>query len=536
MKPRSVVARTALIFVALLAGTTTPELLSAQVPARAITLEEALRIAEGQSEQVTIAEAAVQQAQGNVLRARAARLPQLSGSASYQRTLASQFQSRGGSAPDTVQIPARCEVEPDPALPLEQRVAILEGRADCPFDLLGGLDFGNLGFGAENTYNLGLSASWQLFTGGRLPAQQRIARAGREVAEIGVSSARAQLRLDVTQAYFNALLADQLLEIAEATLAQSEETLRLTELGVQVGQQAEFDALRARVSRDNQLPSVIQRRSDREIALERLRLLLELPDGQPLALTTELENVPPPPDTLFADTLDLARAPVRQAAQQVTVQRGQVYVAQAQRLPNVSLSSQYGQVAFTNQLFPDFGQFRDNWTISAALQLPIFTGGRIRGDVLSAEAGLIQAREQLQQARELARLDTRSALSQLRAARAVFAASGGTVEQARRAYGIAELRYREGLSNLLELNDARLLLQQSRTNRAQAAANLQVAQTRVELLPFLPVSTGSGIGTPANAGVPNGAGTSRAAEAQSQQPQVNTQQQGTGTPFGTGVF
>jgi outer membrane protein TolC len=62
------------------------------------------------------------------------------------------------------------------------------------------------------------------------------------------------------------------------------------------------------------------------------------------------------------------------------------------------------------------------------------------------------------------------------------------VEQATRAYEIAELRYREGVSTQLELSDARLLLAQAQVNRAQAARDLQVARARLALLPDLPLS------------------------------------------------
>lgn len=123
-----------------------------------------------------------------------------------------------------------------------------------------------------------------------------------------------------------------------------------------------------------------------------------------------------------------------------------------------------------------------------------------------AEATLNQAEAQLAQTRQLAALDTRNALAQLTAADASWEASAGTVEQAQRAYEIAQLRFREGISTQLELADVRLQLQQARANRARAARDLQVARTRVALLPDLPIGTASGVGTPANAGVPNGFG------------------------------
>ena len=64
--------------------------------------------------------------------------------------------------------------------------------------------------------------------------------------------------------------------------------------------------------------------------------------------------------------------------------------------------------------------------------------------------------------------------------------AAGTVQQAERAYQIAELRNREGLSTQLELSDSRLSLQVAQANRAQAARDVQVARARVALLPSLP--------------------------------------------------
>ena len=117
------------------------------------------------------------------------------------------------------------------------------------------------------------------------------------------------------------------------------------------------------------------------------------------------------------------------------------------------------------------------------MSVPILTGGRQRGDEAVARAELEQARVQRRQVEELAALDTRSAWAELLAARAAWEASAGTVQQATRAYEIADVRYRAGVSTQLELSDSRLLLQQAEANRAQAARDLQVARARVALLP-----------------------------------------------------
>jgi outer membrane protein len=89
----------------------------------------------------------------------------------------------------------------------------------------------------------------------------------------------------------------------------------------------------------------------------------------------------------------------------------------------------------------------------------------------------------------LSLLDAATALEDLSAAEATLKASTGTVEQAERAYQIADLRNREGLSTQLELSDSRLSLQVAQANRARSARDVQVARARVALLPNLPVGT-----------------------------------------------
>ncbi len=469
----------------------------------ALTLEEALRLAEDASEPVQIARAGLTRSRGQLAQARSQRLPQINGTLSYSRALASQFESIGGAPePDTTgpPPPQNCGTYvPNPLLPLETRVDSLEHALNCTVNGGGGnpfAGFGDLGFGSENTWQYGFSLSQSLFSP-RIGAQNRIAEAGRTRAEIELNSQRAQLALDVTQAYYDAALADRLVLIAEATLAQADTTLAQTRLARQVGNQPEFDVLRAQVQRDNQVPVAIQRRADRELAYTRLRLLLDLPADAPLALTTPLDGTEAVPVARFAadagllgDTSVVNRAAVQQAETLVTVQESSLRIARAQRLPNISLTSQYGRVAYPGGLLPDLDSFRTNWTVGAQLSVPIFTGGRIRGDELVAEADLLEAQARLRQTRDAAQLDSRTALERLEAARAQYEASTGTVEQAARAYTIAQVRYREGLSAQLELSDSRILLQQAQANRAVAARDLQIAQARLALIAYLPLGAG----------------------------------------------
>ena len=492
---------------------------------RALSLDEALKLGLERSEVVRIAQAGVQRARGQLVQARSAFFPQLTGTAGYQKTLQNQFDAindrfGGQQGPRTFPVCADSMPAGGP----------ITNPFTCPSSDGG---FGALQqvFASENTISLQVTGSQTLFAGGRVTGGFRAAESGRTAAEIGLAAQRAQQQFEIAQAYFDAQLADRLSVIADSTYVQAERTLRQTALARQVGNLSEFELLRARVTRDNVRPQVIQARTSRDVAMVRLRQLLDIPESQPVRLTTDIEaGVPAPapatlasdtaptlvrtaaqaraavavdPATLLAadsatlaivdsvvarsDTAAAERATVRQAAENVEAQRNLLRVARGQRLPAVSLSTNYQRFAYPPSGLPDeFADFYPNWTVTLGVSVPLFTGGRIRGDEMVAQANLVEAREVLQQAREIAAVDARLAVAELQQAQSAWQASLGTAEVAGRAYHIADVRFREGISTQLELSESRVQLQQAQANRALAARNLQVARLRLALLKDLP--------------------------------------------------
>jgi outer membrane protein TolC len=304
----------------------------------------------------------------------------------------------------------------------------------------------------------------------------------------------AQLELDVAQTFYDAALSDRLVAIAEATYGQANQTFELTRVQRQAGRQSEFEQLRAQVARDTLQPQVIRQRATRDVAYMRLKQLLELPMDVDLRLAAELESELLPPDPAFAPTLVRAetgpsrpRLALDEARTTIESREAAIDVVRAQRWPSLALTSSYGRVAYP----PGFGfpaDFRTNWTVGVSGSLPILTGGRVKAEEMGARADLEESRSRLDQAQKIATLDEESTRSDLVAARAAWEATAGTVQQAQRAYEIADLRFREGLGTQLDLSDSRLQLQQAQANRAQAARDYQLVRVRLALLPDLPLS------------------------------------------------
>ena len=470
----------------------------------ALSLTEALRRALTASEQIAIARASEQRARGQQQQARSGLLPQVSASMGWQKTIENQFAA------------------------IAAKNSSGNGSSSGSSSSTGGgsdqtASFARI-FASEYQLNGGIAVTQPIYTGGRARAALRASQLGQAAAEIGITSAQAQSQLDVTQAYYDALLTDRLLTIADSTIVQAERTLRQVQLTRSVGSASEFELVRAKVTRDNQRPGWLQARTNRDLAYVRLRQLLNLPDDQPVTLTDSILEAPAaaavpvataPITTVQvaaaevltidpavrariartlgeADTTVRVRAPVRQAEQSVAVAAEQLRIAKAGRLPSLAATTNYQRLSYPVNILPkSLGDFYPNWTVGLGLQYPLFTGGRVQGDIQIAEAGVVEAKQRLRLAQEGAALDAHATASRLTEAEAAWQASLGTAEQAQRAYDIAEVRFKEGISTQLELSDIRVQLQQALANRARAARDLQVARKRLELLRDLPLSSGS---------------------------------------------
>ncbi len=418
-----------------------------------ISIEDAMRVAARSSHPVAAARATAERARADVTAARSGYLPQIAASGSYVRTLASEF---------------------------EGLFELPQGTADAPAP--------DLPFGREHAWRAGVDVTQSIFDGGRTRSSVALARSARELAELDERGRRAQAVLGVTEAYYGAVLAGELVAIGEATLALAERTLAHARLGFEQGSTSEFDRVRAEVTRDNQRTSLLRARADRELALVRLRQRLGLRLDQPLVLTSglgvEAEGAPAGTAAAIAGSAP-ERLPIAQARAGVDARRAQLGLARAERWPRLSLFTSLGVVSYPTELWPD--DWRRNWTVGATVEVPLFTGFRttaqIRGaraDRRAAEALLAEATEQTAVAEVRARTETD-------VARATLAATARSTALARRAYEIAEVRYRQGISTLLELADARLALDQAQIQQATAARDLRVARVRAALLPSLPL-------------------------------------------------
>jgi outer membrane protein TolC len=430
---------------------------AAQSPMQ-LSFEAAIGAAEGAAESMTVARAEVDRSEANVRTARSGYLPQINGTSAYQRTLATEFD----------------DIEFGPMDP----------------SMGGGLE--DLPFGQRNNWRLGLNVSQPLFDGFRTRAAVRQARAGARSAELGVRSTRAQVVLQAGQAYFDAVVTQREVEIAERALHEAQKTFDDTALGFKNGTTPEFDVLRAEVARDNQRTLLVQFQVQRDVALVQLRRLIGVKVDQPLVLTTSLDtddvaSVAAAARSAAGITGEASRVAIAQAKEGVEASAAGVEIARAQLFPLIAAGTDFGLVSYETHPFQS--DWRTNWTLGVTLSVPIFDGFRRRSQVEASRAQLQGARAQLAFTAEVSQVEAAQAAAAVAASATQLETTTRTVLQARRAYQIAELRFQQGASTHLELIDARQQLEQALIGQARSARNLRVARLRQELLPGLPLGS-----------------------------------------------
>jgi outer membrane protein len=111
------------------------------------------------------------------------------------------------------------------------------------------------------------------------------------ITELQVQEAEADVELQVRNAYFLVVLADQMVGIAQEAYQLADAVLRQVDLFRQQGTASEYDLLRARVERDNLEPGIVEAQNARRLAELNLKRLVHLPADAPLVAATPLTPV-----------------------------------------------------------------------------------------------------------------------------------------------------------------------------------------------------------------------------------------------------
>jgi outer membrane protein len=277
----------------------------------------------------------------------------------------------------------------------------------------------------------------------------------------------------VRAAYYGALAAEELVQVAVDTERQMQAHLTLAKASLDVGRRTPFDVARAEVD----VASARIARIQAESGLASARSALAAAIGEEIGAAALAR----PAERAFEDlaperavSAALSQRPEIAALDlRMSGQRAAVSAASSAFYPVVSA---VGQLAWKGTDLPA----SRTWQVGVTVSVPFLAGGADAARVREAEAAFGQLRSQRDALVLQIKAEAEQAALAVGEARARQAAAEALLAQANASLALAEGRYEAGVGSIIELSDAQAALTSARGQRVRAGYDLATARARLE--------------------------------------------------------
>lgn len=342
------------------------------------------------------------------------------------------------------------------------------------------IDPSGTGGASVRSSGVSLSASYEVDLWGRLAATVDSAQASLAGSRYDLQTVRLSVSSAVANAYFQLLALRVRRAIAQENLVIAERVFRIVQARYDNGAASALDLSRQRTTVLSQRATIEPLQVQERQTLAALALLLgRAPQGfsvagMPLDALAVPAVAPGLPSDLLLRRPDLASAEA--ALQQADAN---VAVARAALLPSIQLSGSTGLAssALLSLANPSFSM-----GLTASVAQTLFDSGRLRNQVLQSESQRRALVESYRASIHRALKEVEDSLSNIARNRNQEQSQRAIRDEAQRALALAELRYREGVEDLLSTLDAQRTLflaqdslAQQRLARLTAAVDLYKA-------------------------------------------------------------
>ncbi|HEX8763608.1 MAG TPA: TolC family protein, partial [Candidatus Acidoferrum sp.] len=224
----------------------------------------------------------------------------------------------------------------------------------------------------------------------------------------------------------------------------------------------------------NEKQRLLEAQNDRETFLYGLSRLLNLDPRQRIELADALNfsDTPQPEVEASIEAALADRQEWKALNSQIKAAEGDKRAAQDSRLPNVRFDGTFAYVGTSgNTTLPTY-------TYTGSVNMPLFTGGRIRAEVVRADLEIRKLEEQRADLRNQIALDVKTALLNLESARNEVQVANLGVQLSKEEVNQARDRFNAGVANNIEVIQAQDSL--SRANDNQIAALYRFNQARAD--------------------------------------------------------
>jgi multidrug efflux system outer membrane protein len=318
-----------------------------------------------------------------------------------------------------------------------------------------GAQTGNFNGGSRSpdttaTIYLAAPLSWEIDFWGKFKRSTESARADLMASEYGLKAVQLALIAEVAASYYRLLDFHRRLSISESTLKSRMESLKIIQQRFDKGIISELDVNQAQIQKEIAAGSIpLYQRSIAKTENGLAVLLGRLPEA--VRIKKNLGGTPPPDIPVGLPSGILVRRPdILQASYLLRAQTERIGVAEALRLPAISLTGTLGIAS------SDLGAVTTEggvWSIGGRLLGPIIDFGKNKQRVVIEEKKTQQALFQYENTVLAAFREVEDALVEIATYRNELAAVDRQQKAAKNANDLSKERYDKGVSSYLEVLD-----------------------------------------------------------------------------------
>jgi outer membrane protein len=333
-----------------------------------------------------------------------------------------------------------------------------------------------------DNYRSRLDLQWPIYTAGRLDALERAARIEATASSDDVTTARRDLALEISRAYWALVSASASVSVVEESVRRVDAHLQDVRNQLASGLVAPNDVLTVETQESRQRMLAIQARGNRDVAAAELARLVGMAPGTAIEAAADL--APPAPEPLAIDWLvDAAkqRRPERAAlVKRVEAAAERSRAAAAGLKPTIAVAGGFDYARPNPRIFPREERWRTSWDASLNANWPLFDGGRARADVAEADALARAVQERLADLDAALAVEVRQRFTELESSRAAIDAAADAIRSATEARRVIGERFRAGVATSTDVLDAQVAILQAELDRTQAIANARVARAGLD--------------------------------------------------------
>ncbi len=275
----------------------------------------------------------------------------------------------------------------------------------------------------------------------------RAARTSEQAAQLSYKDTLDVITLTVGNAYLQVIEASSRIEAKEAQVQNARALYDQAVDEFQAGTRPRIDVTRTEVQLHTEEYNLSVARNDFAVTKLRLGRAIGLPLGQAFEIADQLPYGDIQPPTV-EDALKMAynsRSDFRSALDSAKSAEQGLSAAKGERYPVVAVNGDYGDQG------PTLSQSHGVFGFQAGINVPVYTGGRIKGDITQAEATLHQRKAEAENIRGQIDYDVRTAFLNLNSAREQVQVAHQNVSLANENVARSKDRFAAGVTDSVEV-------------------------------------------------------------------------------------